>query len=207
MLKNVYYINLEHRTDRKEKVEAELSGLGWEYQRFNAVKHESGRVGCSTSHLRLLEMAKEKDLEYIVIVEDDIHFTHPSLYKALLNQFFSHNLEFDVLLLAGNLRPPLIPVVDNVVQIKKSWTTTGYIVRKHYYDTLIENIREGISLLEKDPSDGRNAIDTYWMRLQARDKWMIIMPRTVTQRADYSDIEGRDTDYSRLMLDNFKIVE
>ena len=96
MLKNVYYINLEHRTDRKDKVEAELSGLGWEYQRFNAVKHKSGRVGCSTSHLRLLEMAKEKDLEYIVIVEDDIHFTHPELYKALLNQFFSYNLEFDV---------------------------------------------------------------------------------------------------------------
>lgn len=208
MLKNVYYINLEHRTDRKEKVEAELTKLGWEYQRFNAVKHENGRVGCSTSHLRLIQMAKEKDLEYIVVVEDDIHFTHPVLFNALLDQFFRYNIEYDVLLLAGNLRPPVIPVAKNIYQIKKSWTTTGYIVRKHYYDTLIANITEGIALLEKEPlGHGRYAIDAYWMRLQEVDKWFIMMPRTVTQRPDYSDIEGKDTDYSRLMLDPIKFVE
>jgi glycosyl transferase family 25 len=206
MLKNVYYINLEHRVDRKEMVEAELKTLGWEYQRFNAIKHEDGRLGCSKSHLQVLEMAKEKDLEYVVIMEDDIHFTHPVLFKALLTQFFSYNIEYDVLLLAANLRPPVIPVAKNVFQVKKSWTAAGYIVKKHYYDTLISNYREGISLLEKYPSErGKYELDSYWMHLQATDKWFVMMPRTVTQRPSYSDIEKRDTNYSIVLLDKIRL--
>ena len=75
MLKNVFYINLNHRTDRKIQVENELNEMGWEYERFNAIKMKDGRVGCSMSHLKLLQMARDKNLEYIVIVEDDIQFT------------------------------------------------------------------------------------------------------------------------------------
>ena len=29
MLENVYYINLEERTERKEQVESELNDMGW----------------------------------------------------------------------------------------------------------------------------------------------------------------------------------
>ena len=45
------------------------------------------------------------------------------------------------------------------------------------------------------------AIDKYWFRLQERDNWYLIIPLTVTQREDYSDIEKRMTNYSRAMLD------
>ena len=45
------------------------------------------------------------------------------------------------------------------------------------------------------------AIDKYWFRLQERDRWYLIIPLTVTQREDYSDIEKRMTNYSRVMLD------
>jgi hypothetical protein len=45
------------------------------------------------------------------------------------------------------------------------------------------------------------AIDSYWMRLQKKDKWMILYPRTITQRPTYSDIEKREINYDKLMLD------
>ena len=112
--------------------------------------------------------------------------------------------DFDVFLLAGNLRPPIYQTkYENIFKVSKSFTTTGYIVKKHYYDTLINNIDEGIRLLLKNPGGkyNDNAIDSHWMKLQESDKWYIVMPRTITQRPIYSDIENRYTDYKHLMLD------
>jgi hypothetical protein len=45
------------------------------------------------------------------------------------------------------------------------------------------------------------AIDKYWFKLQQKDNWYLITPLTVTQREDYSDIEERNTNYTRLMVD------
>jgi hypothetical protein len=43
------------------------------------------------------------------------------------------------------------------------------------------------------------AIDKFWILLQRQDKWLLIVPLTVTQREDYSDIERRPTNYKRAM--------
>jgi hypothetical protein len=45
------------------------------------------------------------------------------------------------------------------------------------------------------------AIDKYWFNIQGKDKWYLIIPLTVTQREDYSDIEKKTTNYSRAILD------
>jgi hypothetical protein len=45
------------------------------------------------------------------------------------------------------------------------------------------------------------AIDKYWFNLQEIHKWYLIVPLTVTQREDYSDIEKRPTNYTALMTD------
>ena len=206
MLENVYYINLENRIDRKTSVENELNSLGWKYQRFNAIKTKDGRVGCSMSHLKLLKMAKEKNLDYIVIVEDDIQFMRKTWYNDKIENIM--DTDFDVFLLAGNLRPPIYETkYDSIFKVSKSFTTTGYIVKKHYYDKLIDNINEGLQLLLKNLEKclllpiNIYALDVYWMKLQERNKWYIIMPRTITQRPIYSDIENKYTDYNHLMLD------
>lgn len=206
LLENVYYINLEERKDRKDLVESELKKLKWKYERFNAIRLKDGRAGCSMSHLKLLEMAKAKHLEYIVIVEDDIQFMKPEQYNYMLsefNRFMKKNkIEYDVLLLAGNLRPPVARVNNFITRISKSWTTTGYIVKNHYYDTMIQNFKEGVNLLIKNPQiKGQYEIDTYWHKLQVKDRWFILSPRTVTQRPNFSTIENRYTDYNYLMLD------
>mgnify|MGYP001303011889 CR=1 FL=1 len=202
ILENIFYINLKEREDRKKHVESELNELNWKYQRFEAIKANSGRVGCSMSHLKILKHAKENNLPYVVVMEDDIQFTNKKKYNSLLKDFMDRKINYDVLLLAGNLRKPIKKITPHILKIKKSFTTTGYIVKQHYYDAMIENIKQGIQNLIQDPSNGMNAIDVYWMKLQSKDNWYILYPRTITQLPDYSDIEKTEVNYNHLMLDS-----
>ena len=73
-ISNAFYINLEHRTDRREQIESELSIMGINAQRFNAIVSNNGAVGCTMSHLRLLNNAIEKNYSHLLILEDDIQF-------------------------------------------------------------------------------------------------------------------------------------
>ncbi len=205
-LDNVFYINLEPRQDRKQLIEQELRDLGWGYERYNAISNPIGIVGCGQSHLDVITKAKERDLDYVVVVEDDALFLHKDFINSQIQKVFESDLEYDVLLLAGNVRNPIvkntdIEGIDNVYQVRICWAATCYIVKKHYYDKLIDNFKEGIDLLTKTKDVEKYACDSWWMRLQEKDKWLIILPRTISQRADYSDIENKYVDYRHLMCD------
>ena len=199
---NAFYINLDERKDRKKNTEQEFKELQIPIQRIKAIKLENGRIGCSMSHLKCLQFAKEKNLDHVLIVEDDIHFMNIQMFKEQLNKFLSSSIEWDVVLFAGNNVPPYKIYADFCVKVSRCQTTTGYLVKKHYYDILISNIKESIKLLLKEPKKHIDyAIDKYWFRLQEKDKWFIITPLSVIQREDYSDIEKKKTNYSKLMLD------
>ena len=45
------------------------------------------------------------------------------------------------------------------------------------------------------------SIDIYWKQLQWSDRWFMILPLTVVQYYDYSNIEEKVTDYRWAMLD------
>jgi len=200
--KNCLYINLESREDRLTHVTEQMQLMGIEGERFNAIKTTNGCVGCSMSHLKCLEIAKERDYEYVFICEDDITFLNPTLLKANLEKFINENIHWDVIIIGGNNCPPYKPIGDFAIQTGNCQTTTGYIVKKHYYDTLMSNFRESVSNLIKDPNNKREfALDIYWKRLQQTDKWFMIVPITVVQLEGYSDIENRVTNYNGMMLD------
>lgn len=206
-IKHAFYINLLSRPDRKQHVETQLNSIGITAERFNAIKIPNGAIGCSMSHLKIIETAKANNWEHVLIVEDDILFTQPSLFVKQFNSFLSKHQDFDVVLIAGNNLPPYKRIDDSCVQVTHCQTTTGYLVQKHYYDILIANYREGLTHLLKEPENHRLfAIDKYWFKLQANDKWFLITPLTVTQREDYSDIEKRPTNYTPAMLDLDKIA-
>ncbi len=205
-IKNAFYINLESRTDRKEYVEKQLQNIGITATRFNAIKLENGAAGCSMSHLRCIETAKKNQWDHVLIVEDDITFLNPGLFVNNLNRFLERHNDWDVLLIGGNILPPYKKVDFSCVQVINCQTTTGYLVKSHYYDTLIQNYKEGISKLLKEPTNHKlYAIDQYWFPLQERDKWFLIIPLTVTQKEDYSDIEKKNTNYTRVMVDLDKL--
>lgn len=205
MFEHTIYINLEHRKDRLAHVQHELSKIGVPNggTRFNAVKTANGAIGCTISHIKCLEQAKAQNLPQVFICEDDICFKDPELLlqnAAQFNAVFGD--AYDVLIIGGNNLPPYKQFGDFCAQISNCQTTTGYIVKQHYYDTLINNFREGLKKLMKNPTNKREfAIDIYWKCLQTSDRWYIVLPLTVHQLEGYSDIEERDTDYRGLMLD------
>lgn len=200
---NVCYINLQERIDRKAQVEQQLSKVGLtHFNRFNAIKLPNGALGCSMSHLKCLQLAKERNLDHILIVEDDIIFLNPGIFIEQLNKFLQNNKEWDVLLIAGNNVPPYRVVDDTCVQVSWCQTTTGYLIRKQYYDTLINNIKEGINKLIREPKNKiMYAIDKYWLSLQRRDTWLLLVPLTVSQREGYSNIENCVTNFTKIMVD------
>ena len=197
---NILYINLLHRTDRKIHVEQQLEQVGWKGQRFNAIKMDNGAIGCSISHLKCLQMAKDKNWDNVVIVEDDITFLDPPLIKSKIENFLKITKKWDVLLLAGNNVSPYQEIDHTCIKVSHCQTTTGYIVQKHYYDELINNIKTGLNYLLREPDKGfYYAIDKFWLKLQRKDNWFLIIPLSVIQKPGYSDIENRDTDYSKLL--------
>jgi GR25 family glycosyltransferase involved in LPS biosynthesis len=201
-IKHAFYINLASRPDRKQHVESQLKTLGITAERFNAIKLPNGALGCSMSHLKCLEIAKENNWPHLLIVEDDIKFLKPELFKSQLNLFLTNHKSWDVVLIGGNNIPPYTKIDDTCVKVSTCQTTTGYLVNGHYFDTLIENFRSGIKKLIEFPQQHViYAIDKYWFQLQKRDNWFLIIPLTVTQREDYSDIEKRPTNYTPAMID------
>lgn len=211
IIRHALYINLEARTDRRAHVEAQLFALkncrngmpNLVAERFNAIKHAtSGAIGCSMSHLRCIQLAKQRGWDHVLVCEDDVLFTNVPLFLTQLSKCMATVPRWDVVLLAGNNIPPYRVVNDACVQVGSCQTTTAYIVRAHYYDALIANYRAGINLLMRNPTNKMEyAIDRYWFELQRQGRWFLITPLSVVQREDYSDIEQRVTNYGQLMLD------
>jgi glycosyl transferase family 25 len=203
LLDHVFFINLEHRVDRLVLVKKELSKLKPNIgTRFNAIKAASGAVGCTMSHIKCLEKARDQGLPHVFICEDDICFLNPSLLMKNIQKFCENISDWDVLVIGGNSIPPYQQIGDFCVRVSNIQTTTGYIVKRHYYDTLISNFREGLKMLITNPVNKREyAIDMYWKRLQTTGLWFFITPPTVCQQEGFSDIEQKNTNYSGLMLD------
>ena len=201
-IKHTFYINLTSRPDRKQHVEEQMKSVGINANRFNAIKLLNGALGCSMSHLKCLETAKENRWPHLLVVEDDIKFLDPELFKTQFNTFLLNHSDWDVVIIGGNNVPPYQKIDDTCIKVNSCQTTTGYLVKAHYYDTLIANYRTGIKKLLENPSQHVfYAIDKYWFSLQRRDNWYLIIPLTVVQREDYSDIEKRATNYAKVMTD------
>ena len=203
ILQNTFYINLEHRTDRLEHVQNELKKIGIKGERFNAIKTKSGAIGCTLSHIKCLELAKERNYEEVFICEDDITFTNPKLFLENLQKFCDNDdIMWDVLIIGGNNVPPYKQYYDYCARVFNCQTTTGYIVKQDFYDIIIKNFKEGLFNLMKNPENKREyAIDIYWKKLQMENFWYMITPPTITQYTNYSDIEERETNYDNLLLD------
>jgi GR25 family glycosyltransferase involved in LPS biosynthesis len=206
LFKHTLFINLEHRSDRLEHVKEELKKIGVEGERVNAVKLAQGAIGCTMSHIKCIELAKTRNWPHVFICEDDITFTNPSLFLENIKKFHENkDIIWDVLIIGGNNVPPYQKVQPYCARVLNCQTTTGYIVKSDFYDVLIDNFKEGVQKLMKNPANKREfAIDMYWKRLQMQYYWYMIMPATVTQYENYSDIEDRNMSYDRLLLDTDK---
>lgn len=201
------YINLEHRKDRNTSVLKELSKIQIKNpERFKAIEMKNGAIGCSLSHIKCIEIAIKQNYDYVMICEDDIEILNPPLFVENINKFLNSTIEWDVVLIAGNNMIPYNFVTDYCIKIYNCLTTTGYIVKNKYFSTLLNNYKEGVTKLMKEQSNSSYKIDKYWLSLQNKDNWYMIIPPTIIQKEDYSDIEKKVTNFRNYMLDFNKAI-
>lgn len=205
LIKHGFYINLDKRTDRRIHIESELTHLGLQnnVRRFPAILNKDNpALGCTQSHLNCLEIARDNNWDLVWICEDDAFINDPTEFNQALVRILSSRIQWDVILLGGVIIGDVMPVnraCDKI--ITGCQTTTGYIVRRHYYDRLISNIKEGGMKLSENPGERtKYAIDRYWIPLQQQHNWYILSKNaTLTQYGGYSDIENQDVDYKQKM--------
>ncbi len=192
-LKNILYINLATRPDRKTHIESELKKLNFIGTRFDALTHPVYAArGCALSHTACLQMALDNKWNHILVLEDDAEFLNPELFLTQLNKFLQRHSTWDVLILAGNNVGPYEIIDETCVKISKCLTTTAYLVNEQYIPKLLNNFQESL--------DKFTHIDRWWNNLQVKDNWMMLTPLTVIQKTSYSDIENKVIDYTDFML-------
>lgn len=191
----IFYINLNKRLDRKAEIEGELSRMGLSGERFPAIQHDKGFIGCSLSHLELIKIAKQRGYKNVLILEDDFEFvlTKEQLEKNLTT-FFESNMSYDVVMLAynykGNLESSSI-----VSKINSAKTTAGYLVHNKVYDALIDNYQAGVKKLIETKKCPHWAIDIHWAKLLKNKEWYLFNERMGKQRKSFSDIEKKVVNY------------
>jgi len=183
----VFYINLDHRQDRREQIEGELTTMGLPFERFSAIKGTPGIVGCNKSHLALLKEAQRRGYESVLIFEDDFQFlVDKDTFWKTVRAAEESIKSFDVIMLAYNLKQsePHSDLLDKVLEVQ---TTSAYIVHSRMYSKLIDLYEWATPLLQTTGQHWIYALDQIWKRLQPTSEWYAFKTRLGLQRPSYSD--------------------
>ena len=195
----IIYINLDHRTDRREHIENEIKKIDptlSKTHRFSAEYiPENGALGCSVSHIKALEMCfQHPEWERCLILEDDFTFvsSDPIECNNQLVELSTAFPQFDVLLLAFGHNDFVSYETDvpHVRRVHSSQTTSGYIVHKGYMGILLNNFRLSSDILRNRGKCHEGCLDQYWKRLMPHGSWYSYHKRIGYQYANHSDIEN-----------------
>ena len=198
MIDKIFYINLDRRTDRNQHIldmfnECNISDDM--YERFSAIEEVNGAMGCTKSHINILQIAKERNYNYILVVEDDLIINDKTNFINNVNKIFEDNIDFDVIQISGNVLRCTSSEYKYLSKLIDSQTTSGYIVNCKYIDKLIENYTESLNSMILEGKKHENCLDIHWKVLQKTDNWFIFNPKLGYQMDGYSDIEKRITKY------------
>lgn len=196
----IIFINLKKRTDRLEQIMKEFEKLQIhpdKILRIEAIEDRNGALGCAKSHLEIVKYARLHNFSNILILEDDFSLNvDPHEFHEQLTEFFKRKINYDVVMMAYNLK--LSHYYDDLISHTISaYTTSAYLVHHDFYDKLIQCYEECIENLTKEPNNHQMyAIDSYWQKLQNRNNnWYHFNKRLSKQRPSLSDITGLFENY------------
>ena len=212
IIDQIIYINLASRVDRRKKIEGLLTACGIpadKITRLDAIDREQqrpltrsiigaeteiqmneGALGCTWSHIHVLEMAKNRKWKKILIIEDDVEpLSTPKQFVKDLVRGLRSTAEYDVLMVGWNVAPPKNgPEYTGITSRSRDiQTTSAYVIGEDFYDTLKNDFIKAV--LRQVP------LDVHWWGLQQNSRFYVFTPRILKQSADYSDIEGIHTNY------------
>ena len=170
MISKVYYINLDHRLDRKDHMEkllkdADLFDIS---ERMSALYNiVLPQAGCVLSHIISLERFIGSGDEYCLILEDDFDTPDRDILKSNIKKLFDDNIDFDIVQVSGNHQELIdyeeYPYLKKVID---SQTTSGYIVNRDFATTLLNNFKESYRLISEFGKKHEYCLDIFWKKLQ-----------------------------------------
>jgi len=225
MISGPYYINLDHRTDRKELIKQEFSRLGLTGIRVPAISDADGALGCMESHALALRSfpavppIKDNEEEVVIdmnaapkpiatwICEDDVQFI---VDRSTLDIYIREFMESDAdILCLGYASRNEQPYSQNLLRSFDLQTTSSYIVKNAFKEKL-QLFWATVAVCRRNNvehpliSDFFNlgvhkgdfwSADQCWKLLQQPYVFVIPKTRCVIQRAGYSDIEKQYVNY------------
>jgi hypothetical protein len=192
---DVVYLNLDRRSDRRAQFEQQMQRLGRvAFRRFPAVPTDPGMLGCSLSHLSVLESWDATPGRMLLVCEDDAQFLAPRATIDALIEEFAAGPELSVLALANNTAWHL-PLTDRLAVSADIRTTACYVVKPEAVGDLAAAARRSCELLEQGERPEVAAVDVVWRQVQRTRTFALPRERVVVQASGYSDIERRIVDY------------
>ncbi|MFZ4773358.1 MAG: glycosyltransferase family 25 protein [Chlamydiia bacterium] len=194
----ILYINLDHRLDRKNALLEELARVKVDPNRIIRIEavHEplNGHRGCALSHIKAIEYAQKNQLREVLILEDDAFFSlNAEQIEEHLSYFAQSVSHFDVLLLGGRIELYQEGSIPRIFRAKRSRLAHAYVVKEHYYKTLLAVFCDTYKKLLNIPffSDAKSTvIDRTWDPLFEKDLFLFT-EIFAYQRESFSDIQHR----------------
>jgi GR25 family glycosyltransferase involved in LPS biosynthesis len=200
-----YYINLDNRPDRKQHFENQKLKFPvlQNIERFSAIEHKNGAIGCGKSHIQVLQMCQKFDEESFLICEDDLLIFNSNNFEQFIKTL-DDKQDWDLITLTPRGDTLHNDELSNgFKRIINNQTTSAYIVKKCMIPILIKNLQEAIEGLEIDGKSDVFAIDQYWKRLQIKYKFYYFEKLFAGQLPGFSNVEYRNVDYNqRFLLQN-----
>lgn len=165
-------INLKERPDRFKDVKEEFQKVGMEHVKFyRPNRHKRGGiVGCATSHLECMKKARDMDVPYTLIFEDDVKFLDDNVWFGRMNDTLKYidqeyekhqSHDWDL------IRIGFIPLggsknIDRTVVKGESLTNTGYLVSRQGLKKLIPKCENYYLRARNIPNDKMMNIDEFY---------------------------------------------
>ena len=208
-MEHAYYINLEHRTDRKEFLEKQLNMYDISFTRINAISNKNGLIGCALSHIKTLREIYNSDVSYGIVLEDDFFLLDHNHFRNFLNDFkiIQDSGSWDVIVLTPRgttITGTEDMISKNFYRINNNQTTTGYIVKKNTIPVIIDSFKESVNGLIKGLDPNEYALDQIWKKVQNKHNFYYYRDVFAGQLPGYSDIEKRPVDYNDRFINQHK---
>jgi len=212
----IYCINLESRADRWEASceEFEKVGLLDRVERFEGIPRREGIIGCTLSHVRLIERAKNKGFKNIFIFEDDIQFINydDSIIKDAIKDLRQRKWGLFYLGSSANCKfhyttPHLVrPVNSDGLKAAHAYAINSSAYNKILsHNWIWKQCEKEISFLSDESLRLYKHIDKFYRDILIPNYHCYhINPIMAVQRSSYSDVQNRDVDYSEWQVGRFE---
>ena len=152
------YINLKHRTDRKERVLKQFESININPKRFEGCyfseqelkefglkpRYKINVTNFNLSMLKVASEARRLKLKNILIFEDDCFFDKEKLLETIPHLQELKNINWDLFYLGGAISKSnnsVTKVSKNLFSVKKGlYETHAYAINNSFYDHMLKNI-------------------------------------------------------------------